>query len=110
MRGQAEHAGMAVALIGIGLEMIGEVEQCCRLRQHQQQRENGGSQVPHWLWVGAAATAQGVGFFSDLARSRSSSDAVVLIAIPHLIWSNAPAPARCAHLSDESAAESVPFP
>ncbi len=35
MHSQAEDAGMPAPLIGIRLEMIDVMEQCCRLRQHQ---------------------------------------------------------------------------
>ncbi len=43
MHSQAEDAGMPASSIGIRLEMIDGVQQCCRLRQHQQQRKDGGS-------------------------------------------------------------------
>jgi len=55
MRSQAEDAGMPVTLIGILLEMIDAMEQCCRLRQYQQQRKNNGSKQLHSLSVTKAA-------------------------------------------------------
>ena len=74
VRGQAEHAGMAVSLVGIGLEMIDTMKQGSRLGEQQKQRENGESQPLPGLSVSPAAAAeQGAGFSADLAARESDA-------------------------------------
>jgi hypothetical protein len=105
VRGQAEHAGMAVSLVGIGLEMIDTMKQGSRLGEQQKQRENGESQPLHGLSVSPAAAAeQGAGFSADPAIA---DRVTVLIAILRATLGATPPPRRALVRGSRSAKRAV---
>jgi len=95
MRSQAEDAGMPVTLISILLEMIDAMEQCCRLRQYQQQRKNNGSKQLHSLSANEAAPQNMAQVL--LPFSRSPTGTLMIICMSRYTRHNAQAGrGRCA--------------